>query len=406
MAFDKKTWVTGEDITDEKMNRMEDGIEEAHNGSAEASAYSKSLTRIGASHSGMGYITLTPADFTKLHAGGKYLAPNSGDASKAVEAANSYWNICQYDLDRPAVVRVDQLVKNSAVSGVIPIALSYNGVTWAEDSDRIGNYYVADTILASFLVTDEGGFAFESFSFTALARRDFRDVIVCRNRVNSFDSVVVFGDSIAADWVSDPSGSAAAVGNGVMAQFGSLMGLPVKNHALANATLTTNLTSPRNVVQQIRDYIASPDGGATPLFVIEGGTNDQVHYGLTKLGVYGTDDTATVYGAIKTAINLLLGAGVRPWQILVLTPLPKGIRALNVANVASYLAGMDCALTTIGYALYEVGCAQQCNVVNGYHTIFGDLSAPDLRLLMLADDTHPTVSGALHCAHFLYNALR
>ena len=193
---------------------------------------------------------------------------------------------------------------------------------------------------------------------------------------------------------------------GVMAQFGSLMGLPVKNHAQANATLTTNLTSPKNVIQQIRDYIASPDGGATPLFVIEGGTNDQVHYGLTKLGVYGTDDSATVYGAIKTAINLLLGAGVQTWQILVLTPLPKGIRALNVANVASYLAGMDCALTTTGYAMYEVGCAQQCSVVNGYHTIFGDLSAPDLRLLMLTDDTHPRVNGALHCAHFLYNALR
>lgn len=417
MAYIKTEWQTGDVITAPRMNKIEQGIADLNDAVEEIDNSSDSifnvidairnepLTQGALLQTGRVYETLCIEDFD-LYKSGYYLNVISGNTSRAQETALSGWSIYRHQFEHRIMFRVDIINKNAQVSGVLPLAAKLGSTYYSIDLTQVTNqtYFVADEIMMNYFNTYDAP-AVDSFSITFIARREFEDAIVCLDHVDEFDSIVVFGDSIGANWVSYTDGTSTGAGNGVMAQFVALMGLPVNNHAVAGATLSTMSSSPKNVVKQVQDYVASPDGGSKPLFIIEGGTNDQANYHLGNIGEYGTDTTSTVYGAIKTAINALLGLGVQPWQILVLTPIPKGIRAVGTSNGAAYVAGVDAELTTIAEAMYEVGVVQGCNVINGYHSIFANLDAIYSRYIMMPDDTHPSVAGAKYLAEYMYNAL-
>lgn len=410
MAYKKTTWATGDVITADKMNNIEEGIESVTGADSPNTKDIRDYIDTSMYQKGQKHVTLRPDDFSELYAEGKVLMPGS-DASIAVETTNSAWKIYKYELGRAFVLRADQVVKNSDAAGCVPIAFRYKGVNYAVDYDRSGQYYLADTVLVSYNATNEA-YAIEEFSFTETVRQEFSDSIICRDHAGEFDSLVVFGDSIFANTISNPdTGALTNNGNGVTKQLANLMGVPLYKHAVNNATLSTKYTAEaQNVVKQIQDYIASPDGGSRPLFIIEGGTNDAYHYGVSNLGTYGSSDTTTIYGAIYYAINLLLSIeGVQPWQILVCTPIPKGIRALwdgtTSFSSAGWLANTDLELTTIGHAMYEIALNRQCSVINGYNAIFDELSSQYICQLMMGDDTHPTVYGSERYARYIYDTL-
>lgn len=349
------------------------------------------------------YQTLHMANFEEETAG-QYLRVISGNVAQAERVNQSGWSVYRYDLPHRMLIRLESIEKNTpTVQGVLPMAaVLTSGSTetlYSIDSDRTGTYILADALLCNYNTTINAS-AIKSVSITAVANRQFEDVIVCLDHAADFDKIVVFGDSIFANYINSTT-----VGNGVMAQFASLMGLPVVNNAVGGATLSTIQTSPKNVVQQVQDYIASATPGGTPLYMIDGGTNDQYNggAGLANLGQY-TDGvngiTNTIYGATYRIINDLLGFGAQPWQIVITTPIPKGIR-----GDAAYTATMDAQLTAIAGAMAEIAMVQQCNVINGYGAPFDNLTTDTAKAIIMPDDTHPSVYGAKLYAERIFRLL-
>ena len=143
-----------------------------------------------------------------------------------------------------------------------------------------------------------------------------------------------------------------------------------------------------------------PEPGTTPLIIINGGTNDQYEYNLTNLGEFGSDDPDTIYGATQTILSGLIAKGIEPWQIVITTPIPKGIRGDD-----AYRAKIDSQLTMIGQAMYQVGVSMRCNVINGYHSVFGTAQDYNLKVILMPDDTHPSEVGAAYYADYILKAL-
>lgn len=418
MAYIKTDWQTGDVITAPRMNKIEQGIADLNDAVAEVNTDTEGITNVidairnepltqGALlQTGRVYQTLCIDDF-KPYKDKCYI--DSSEHTSGYDA----WYAYKFEFEHRTMFRVDAINLNAQVSGVVPIVAKLGSSYYPIQIDPqviSQTYFVADVLFMNYFKPYESPAA-DSFSLTMTARREFEDAIVCLDHVNEFDSIVVFGDSIAANYLSTLTTGVQNPyqdhTNGVMAQFATQMGLPVYNHAEQGATLSTLMTDPINTVRQILNYKNAPDGGSKPLFIIAAGTNDQSNYHLSNIGEYGTDTTSTIYGAIKTAINTLLARPIlaEPWQILVITPIPKGIRAANQGNGATYIAGLDIELTTIAEAMYEVGIVQGCNVINGFHTIFENLQAWYARVIMMPDDTHPSAEGAKYYAQYLYDAL-
>ena len=381
--------------------------------------------------------TLTPAQFTLRYAGYVLMAENGQIAAVAAEN----WDLYRYALPQRTTLRIDEIVKNGQIQGVFPMAYELDNTYYPLDLNEVGNSIVADALLTNYMKStgqfamtsvtftpyaggsngDAQQYSIQSFSytpienasettvstrqysinsvgFTADERRDFEDVVVCADKLDQFDGIVAFGDSIFYGR-SQEGGAVIRQGNGVMQQFAAIMGLPLTILAENEATLSAARQSPKPVVQQVIDW--EPQAGTKPLVMIGGGTNDQAAWHLTNLGQYGDDDASTVYGAIKGIINQLLLKGIEPWQIVIVTPIPKGIK-----GDVKYTAAIDSELTAIGNAMYQTGVAMRCNVINGYRTIFSGLDSWYAKNLMMEDDTHPTEAGATYFAHHIYDALR
>ena len=398
------------DITDiiaeyARMQAASDAAEAAAENANEAAQFATDdeWTNGDTLQTGRVYQTLHMANFEEETAG-QYLRVISGNVAQAERVNLSGWSVYRYDLPHRMLIRLEAIEKNTpTVRGVLPMAaVLTSGSTetlYSLDGDRTGTYILADALLVNYYTTLNAS-AIKSVSITAVANRQFEDVIVCLDHAAAFDKIVVFGDSIFANYINSTT-----VGNGVMAQFAALMGLPVENNAVGGATLSTIQASPKNVVQQVQDYIASATPGGTPLYMIDGGTNDQYNggAGLSNLGQY-TDGvngiTNTIYGATYRIINDLLGFGVQPWQIVITTPIPKGIR-----GNAAYVATMDAQLTAIAGAMAEIAMVQQCNVINGYGSPFDNLTTDTAKAVIMPDDTHPSVYGAKLYAEGIFRLL-
>ena len=381
--------------------------------------------------------TLAPDDFELWYTGHALMAEN-GQAT-VVEAAS--WDMYRRAFPARTTLRVDQLAKNAAIQGVLPMAYELDSTYHALDLNEVGTSIVADALLTSKLNTTDqfamtsitytpyaagttGGsqrysidsvtympienasettvttrqFSIESVSFTADVRRDFENAVVCSEHMGEFDSVVCFGDSIFYGRMQQNGGQVIEQGNGVMQQFASLINLPLNNFAVSGATLSAMAAEPKNVVQQVMDWV--PEPGKTPLVIINGGTNDQVMWHLLNMGRYGDEDASTIHGAVKAIVNMLLVKGIQPWQIVITTPIPKGIQ-----GDAVYVANIDAQLTAVGYAMYQTGVAMHCSVINGYHSVFANLDSVYPKRILMEDDTHPTEIGATYYAHYLFDAL-
>ena len=381
--------------------------------------------------------TLRPAQFEKWYLGHALMAENG----QAVVVAAENWDMYRYALPQRTTLRVDELVKNSQIQGVLPMAYELNSTYYALDLNEVGTSIVADALLTSKLNTTDqfamtsitytpyaagttGGsqrysidsvtytpienasettvttrqFSIESVSFTADVRRDFENAVVCSDHMGEFDSIVCFGDSIFYGRMQQNGGQVIEQGNGVMQQFAALMNLPLNNFAVSGATLSAMAAEPKNVVQQVMDWV--PEPGKTPLVIINGGTNDQVMWHLLNMGRYGDEDASTIHGAVKAIVNMLLVKGIQPWQIVITTPIPKGIQ-----GDAVYVANIDAQLTAVGYAMYQTGVAMHCSVINGYHSVFANLDSVYPKRILMEDDTHPTEIGATYYAHYLFDAL-
>lgn len=225
-----------------------------------------------------------------------------------------------------------------------------------------------------------------------MARLNFSNAIACAGHMDDFDSVVCFGDSIFYGYMVQ-NGQTLDPGNGTMQQFASTMGLTLTDLAVSNSTLTTSYTDYKNIYQQVYDWTPTP--GTTPIILIDGGTNDQYHYGVSNLGEYGSTDTTTIYGAIHMILNSLLGKGLSTWQIVVTTPIPKSISVMDPTTQTQ--------LKTIGFAMYQTGVAMGCSVINGFGSVFTSLENFYAKRIMMEDDTHPTERGAMYYANYIYN---
>ena len=227
----------------------------------------------------------------------------------------------------------------------------------------------------------------------------FGNAIICQEHMADVDSIVCFGDSIFYGRTQE-NGVVTEQGNGTMQQFAALMGLPLTNLAVSGATLST--VTATSVVRQVQNW--TPLSGKTPIILIDGGTNDQYEaQNLSNLGEY-TDGvngiTNTIYGATYAIINNLLTKNIQPWQIVITTPIPKGIQGDD-----EYVKNMDRQLLAIGHAMYEIGIAMHVNVINGYNSLFKNLTTVYPKRIIMEDDTHPTTIGAMYYAHYLYQQL-
>lgn len=227
----------------------------------------------------------------------------------------------------------------------------------------------------------------------------FENAIICQEHMANVDSIICFGDSIFYGRTQE-NGVVTEQGNGTMQQFAALMGLPLTNLAVSGATLST--VTATSVVRQVQNW--TPLSGKTPIILIDGGTNDQYEaQNLSNLGEY-TDGvngiTNTIYGATYAIINNLLTKNIQPWQIVITTPIPKGIQGDD-----EYVRNMDKQLLAIGHAMYEIGIAMHVNVINGYNSLFKNFTTVYPKRIIMEDDTHPTTIGAMYYAHYLYQQL-
>ena len=221
--------------------------------------------------------------------------------------------------------------------------------------------------------------------------QDFCDAAVCGGHLSQIDSIVAFGDSIFAGY-NIPNE------HGVVQQLAESLNVPLYCFAEPGATLTSKQEIPKNVVQQVYDYLPIP--GMTPLILIDGGTNDQYLYNLENIGEYGTNDSKTIYGATLNIIQNLISKGIQPWQIVFTTPIPKGIQGDK-----EYRKRIDPQLTKIGYAMYQVCVGNGCNVINGYHSIFNYYHSYESKIVIMPDDNHPSEIGAEYYANYILNIL-
>ena len=170
----------------------------------------------------------------------------------------------------------------------------------------------------------------------------FENAIICQEHMANVDSIICFGDSIFYGRTQE-NGVVTEQGNGTMQQFAALMGLPLTNLAVSGATLST--VTATSVVRQVQNW--TPLSGKTPIILIDGGTNDQYEaQNLSNLGEY-TDGvngiTNTIYGATYAIINNLLTKNIQPWQIVITTPIPKGIQGDDEGEVIRNLHTLQVA---------------------------------------------------------------
>lgn len=412
--------------TDVALVTGEFGKSESNYKSVQAAKAHAQIVNGDTMRTGRVYMTLTPDDFT-LEKSGYYFEIVDG-AMAFTPLSN--WSVYgfkfglnevnplsagagEYHYGERMVFRFDDIQVNN--HDLMPMMARCGDNYYPLYAEMLGRYFVAEEV---FINVGTNGPVLKSASITATAVRDFENLIVCEDRISEFDNIVVFGDSIFANWISHVSGTPApGPGNGVTAQFGALMGLPVNYYAEGGATLSTlqqynpdaEPPTPRNVLEQIALYLTQ---STTPrnktLILLDGGTNDQALYHLANLGEYGSSDANTIYGAIYGVIAALIANGVEPWQIVLTTPIPKEIRALSTfvgTNASAYLASVDSELTAVGYAIFEIGAIFGCNVINGYRSVFTSMDSPFAQSIMMPDNGHPSELGAMYYAHYLYRQL-
>lgn len=431
-----KYWERIADLSAELKNQNLDFLQMQHNKNNDA------IINGDLYKDGRIYLTLTPEDFTLKSSGqGHYIGINPA-TSQFDELAADNWNIYEYSFsnilgrinhdvnyqgENALVFHIDNIELNPNITGVYSILGklkidNYNVkyLNFYNQTNLITEPFIGDGLLLNSrynLVSQEYEYAIRSISIVIDVCKDFDNHITLPNNT-TFNKLVAFGDSILANVIYS-----GVIGNGVSTQLSNLMGVQLEVQAIGGATLTAHqITAEGNILQQVLTYCggqqANEDHSKT-LYVIDGGTNDQFLYGLNFLGQYD-DGVATledgitpdigrrwysIYGVTYTIIELLKSIGVQPWQIVIMTPIPKGRHGGSYITASSSVARYDAELTAIGYAMYEIGIVTKCNVINGYRAFFNSLNGLYPLIHVCGDSTHPTEYGAAVLANYIYNAL-
>lgn len=364
------------------------------------------------SQNGRVFLTLSPEDFSPHHNGAR-LVVDSEHPEIVNEVEDPEWDIWSYKyfFEQNYQLRVDGMTVNPAVSDVLPMAyqrIYRNPDTGGENrtdyplpSTAIGNTIETSALLVNRRSKD-GAMSIRSVDVTVNVKRDFDDIITCGDHISEFTDVVVFGDSIWANHLSNEHGieiDGHLTNSGVMDKFCELLDVPQENHALGGATISAMQATPKSVWHQVREWTQQEN--TTPLIMINGGTNDMRLYQLCNMGSFDHIDPIEIYGGLDEILAYLIGAkGIQPWQIVVTTPIPKGIRAN-----AYYTAIYESQLTSIGYAMYEICLKYGVSVINGFRGPLCNLNSLSLKIAMLPDDTHPSAAGAALLARHIYNII-
>lgn len=367
---------------------------------------------------GRALLTLCAEDFS-LYALSKRLEVDATDSSIVNEVDDDEWEIWSYKYfhGQNVQLRVDAMDLNPVVNDVLPMAYQriYRNVELG--GETVTDYPLPYSAVGGIIETcellvnrrrNDGALAIRGMDVTVLARRDFENMIVCQDHLGEFDSIVVFGDSIFHNAISNSQGEydGHPTNSGTMDRFATLMDLPQENNAANGATLSAmregdgSVEQPYNVWQQVQRW-EGPTTGTTPLIMINGGTNDQYFYQLCNMGAYDHQDPIEIFGGLDEILSeLIYGHSIAPWQIVVNTPMPKGIRAN-----AYYTAIYEAQLTAIGYAMYEICLKYGVSVINGFRGPFSNIDSETLKATLMPDDTHPSEYGAGLLARYIYNEI-
>lgn len=378
--------------------------------------------------------TVAPIDFEKAYEGYVFWGGTQGVPTFE---ENENWDVYKLDLGEATQIRIDGIEVNYRT--VYPAGYELDGQRFPLDLNEVGHIVTADALLINHQHSDDSfsadsitytpgvqpvGYAYSINSVTYTAdelvptdeatrkqaairrvgltfnvRRDFEDSILYTDVIGECDSIVVFGDSIFAGYMPWDSDLAPDyIGKGVTQQVAEMLGLPMTNYAVPGALLSENTSEFKTVVEQVRDW--TKPAGTTPLILIDGGTNDSYEFQLSNLGEYGDEDTSTIYGAMQAIIDMLEDKGVDLRHIVITTPIPNGIR-----GDAEFVTSVDRRNTAIGAAMWQVGITNRCSVINGYHTIFGQLSDNVHKEILMPDDTHPSYQGAAYYADHIVRLL-
>lgn len=185
-------------------------------------------------------------------------------------------------------------------------------------------------------------------------------------------NLVVFGDSIAQGYASNPLG---VIENPWVKQFADKVNANLNNQALTGTTLAVRSGRADSICEKISAFSGDAD-----IIIVAGGTND---YGNNvSVGNYEDAVNTTVYGALNSICNTL-STNYPNAIVIFITP-------INRPNVIE-LADVD-YFTAVRNAVYEKATA------NGYYVIDGkDLGFPEkqgaYQEAMIYDNLHPTVQG-------------
>ena len=329
------------------------------------------------SENGIKKITIT-APALKLYKKSAYID------NDAKEMPLENWDIYEYAL--PFSIRIIiKKIERGTVNGVNFGAVNDGMTNYPLDEASINKVYNVKSIKINAY---NGAFTIKVANLELYHNIRYGNAISTNHPWKNCDKLLVFGDSIFC-------GYGATNNKGVTQIIAENLNLTIDMQAIPSATLTYHENETvKSVTKQVEAYTKI----GNPIVMINGGTNDQYQYGYDCLGTYGENNVNTIYGATKYIIETLMSKGIAPQNIVVVTPIPKGLTGSEI-----YRANIDAQLKTIGYAMWTTCCAYGVNCINGYLSVFGNIyNTPNtiyLKQLLLPDDTHPSTIGAKYFAN-------
>jgi hypothetical protein len=174
---------------------------------------------------------------------------------------------------------------------------------------------------------------------------------------------------------------------GYLQYLPDLIGAPIDNHGIGNATILTSETTPQlNILSEIKSYT---DYTKKNFCIIEGFVNDWVQH-ADKLGIYTDTTETTVCGCVRSAINYILTQNPDINILLILDHVGTGVNASTYKfnNLTQFEFYNEIA---------KVAESMSVPVCKGYEISQMNEYSADYFI----DNIHPTAKGASHFAYVI-----
>lgn len=189
-------------------------------------------------------------------------------------------------------------------------------------------------------------------------------------------NITFFGDSITSG-VCSPMGTGISNTNGYAYRLTSMLGATMRLQSVSGSGFCDRGDGLKSILSNIKEYKNESD-----IVIVAGGTNDW-NRGV-KLGVFGSTDISTFYGALnESCAHLQKVCGTKP--VIFITPIPY-----TTTNKYKSIAPLD----DYRVAIYEVATYFGFNVISGA-TLGMPVSAGGWSNEMChdSDGCHPTIEG-------------